>query len=137
MKIDLRKPNLRDVPVGIIVITSKGFEFELIERTQGKEKWKDLTSGITWYDVEEGKYTHYQAVEKFGENLPTKEESQTAEEHGFREVLPNMGRWFWCSSIYPNYTDYAFVFNGYNGVIFDDDRVNYSGSVRLISRTKE
>jgi hypothetical protein len=116
LEIDLRILVLRNVCIGHIVTTSKGFSFQLVSRKDKKESWLDLTSKLTWHDREDLTYTHYKAVEKFGDNLPTIEEFQVAEKHGFREVCPNMtDSWFWSSSLYPYYTDVAQGFNGSNG----------------------
>ena len=100
--IDLRLPqyNLREVKTGTLVITSQGFKFKLVKRTKdGKESWKDLTSGIIWHNKEDSYYTYEEAITKFGESLPTKEDFETAETHGFREILPNMDYWYWSTSL--------------------------------------
>src|ERR1035437_8937640 len=105
MKIDLRTPDIRTCEVGTIVISKTGHEFELLERTNGKDVWKDLTSGLVWFDMEKEKYTHNEAVEKFKDRLPTIEEFAEAEKHGFRDILPNIeDRWFWSASLYPTGT---------------------------------
>lgn len=134
--IDLTLPNLREVAVGSVVRTSKGTLFELISRDErGKEIWLDKTSGIIWGDAEDDKYNHHDAVEKFGDKLPTKEEFEIAEEHGFREVLPNIrGNWFWSGSVNPVNASYAYFFNGGYGVVGGGDRSVNSGSVRCVSR---
>ena len=54
--IDLRSPDLRKAVVGTTVITSKGFKFKLVSRKKDKESWKDLTSNLTWHDVEDKNY---------------------------------------------------------------------------------
>lgn len=137
MKIDLRKPDLRIVSVGTIVITSKGFEFELIDRdTDDKETWKDLTSGLKWFDKEDKNYTHDQAMELFKspeKRLPTIEEFEEAEEHGFREVLPNIDYWFWSASLNPNDSEVARDFNGVNGSTYYYSRSLFS-AVRCVGR---
>jgi hypothetical protein len=136
MKISLKQPNLRNVEVGTVVETSKGFEFELMERKFGdKEAWKDLTSGVTWYDVEDGKYNHHDALKRFKDELPTKEEFEEAEKHGFREVLQNIkDRWFWSSSVHPDYSDVAFVFVGSSGGVGIYYRDSLNGSARCVGR---
>ena len=132
--IDLRTSDLRKVPVGTTVITSKGFKFKLVSRKKGKESWKDLTSKLTWHDAEDEKYRHYQAQEKFGNGFPTKEEFEVAESHGFREVVPNMAnKWFWSSSVDPYSTYYAFGFGGDDGDIYYDFRF-FNYSVRCVLR---
>ena len=102
--IDLRQPedDLRKAKVGTIVITSKGFEFKLMSRKAGKECWLDCTSKVIWHDREDKTYTHFEAVEKFGDALPTIEEFKKAKKHGFLEILPDMDYWFWSSSLYPD-----------------------------------
>ena len=116
--------------VGDVVTTSKGFDFQLLEN----QAWKDITSGITWSDVEPKNYTFDDAVKTFGTELPTKEEFTIAESHGFREILPNMkNNWFWSPSVYPYYTDVAYVFSGNFGNIYYDVR-DLSDSVRCIER---
>jgi len=114
MRIDLReKQNLRKVPTGTIVISEKGFEFELMSRDgDGRESWKDTTSGLVWHDRESEDYNHRQAVEKFGDKLPTIEEFTEGEKHGFRDVLPNIKYWFWSASLSSDSTGYARVFFG-------------------------
>lgn len=135
MKIDLRMPDLRKVPVGTVVITSKGFEFELMFREAGKELWKDCTARIFWHDVQDEKFSYKQAVDKFGDSLPSKEEFEIAEEHGFREVVPNMNRWFWSSSASPYSTGSAYGFDGDDGGIDYAIYRNYKyGSVRCVGR---
>jgi len=130
LEIDLRILVLRNVCIGHIVTTSKGFSFQLVsrkdrkDRKDKKESWLDLTSKLTWHDREDLTYTHYKAVEKFGDNLPTIEEFKLAELHGFREILPNMQYWFWSASLYPGSSVFAQFFSGYYGgsdVYFRDD----------------
>lgn len=134
--IDLRQPkyDLRKVEVGTVVITSKGFEFRLMTREQGKESWLDCTSKVIWYDREDETYTHYEAIERFKDALPTIEEFQKAEEHGFREVCPNMhSYWFWSSSLDSNVSEYARGFFGSDGD--GDSGFRYGGgSVRCVGR---
>lgn len=144
MKIDLReKIDLRKVAVGTIVISTKGFEWELMERYSSikddleilKEAWKDLTTGIIWFDREDKTYTHYEAVEKFGNKIPTIEEWEVAEDHGARDILPNMAHWFWSASLSPppSYAYGARGLYGYDGNSYDVNR-DYDGSVRLVGR---
>ena len=113
--IDLRVPkhDFRKVKTGTIAITSKGFKFKLVKRTKdGKESWKDLTSGIIWHNKEDSYYTHDEAVTKFGDKLPTKEEFEVAESHGFREILPNMDYWYWSASLFSGNRRFAWIFDG-------------------------
>lgn len=138
--IDLRTPDLRDpktCPVGTIVISTKGFNFKLVERTvDGKESWLDETSDLIWHDVEEGKYNHYQAQEKFGKSLPTKEKLKEAKSCGLFEsgILPNTaGHWFWTASVSPDSVSFAYVLDGNDGDIYGGNRDYNYGSVRLVS----
>lgn len=118
------------IKLGDIITTSKGYDFVML----GHNIWKDVTSGITWYDMESKKYTYDDAVKTFGTKLPTKEDFVAAEDHGFREILPNMkSNWFWSSSAYPYFTDFACGFDGACGGIYNDFR-NVFGSVRCIAR---
>ena len=133
--IDLRQPkyDLRKARVGTVVITSKGFKFKLMSRKTKKECWLDCTSKAIWHDREDKTYTHYEAVRKFGDALPTIEEFKEAETHGFREVLPNMEHWFWSSSLNPNGTGFAQDFYG-NGGSSNYYSRDYYKSVRCVGR---
>ena len=134
MVIDLRRPDLRTVEPGTTVITTKDGVFQLLSRIDGKESWKDQKTGLTWHDVEDKKFSYYEAVEKFGDRIPTKEEFEEAEKHGFREVLPNMeNRWFWSASVNAGNTGYAYYFYGRYGYIGYDVR-NDEEAVRCVGR---
>jgi hypothetical protein len=133
LETNLRILVLRNVCIGHIVTTSKGFSFQLVSRKDKKESWLDLTSKLTWHDREDLTYTHYKAVEKFGDNLPTIEEFKLAELHGFREILPNMQYWFWSASLNPYDSDSAQGFNGYDGVSGLAGR-GFGWSVRCVGR---
>lgn len=132
MIIDLRKPNLRELNVGDGVYTSKGFHFYLLKKEDSKESWLDETSGLIWHDKEEGQYTHYEAVEKFKDSLPTVKEFKLAEKHGFREVLPNIEDSFWTSSMHSKITMEAYDFDGRDGVIYSASRDYAYNSVRCV-----
>ena len=110
--IDLRKTDLRKVPVGTVVVTSKGFKFKLISRKSGREGWRDLSSKLVWFSKEDGSYNFDEAISKFGDKLPTKEEFEEAENHGFREVLEYPHDYFWSASVYSNNRNYAWIFGG-------------------------
>lgn len=137
MKIDLRKLNLRKVPIGTIVTSLKGYDFELISRVNDKESWKDLTSGLTWNDVEDEKYKYDEAIKNFSskqKGLPTSEEFEIAERHGFREILPNFERrWFVSSSLYSYSDNFVRDFGGDYGDTGVGDR-DYYYSVRCVGR---
>jgi len=134
LETNLRILILRNVCVGHVVTTSKGFQFKLVSRDSGKESWLDIASGLTWHDREDESYTHHKAVEKFGDSLPTIEEYRIAEKHGFREILPNMDHWFWSSSLYPSNADYAQDFVGTYGSSGYGVRDSNFYSVRCVGR---
>lgn len=133
--IDLRQPkhDFRTVAVGTIVITSAGFKFKLMARKKGKESWKDISTKLTWHDREDEIYTHYKAVEKFGGSLPTIQEFQEAEKHGFREVLPNMNYCFWSASVVSTNRNSAWYFYSYNGIVYSSNHYT-SYPVRCVGR---
>jgi hypothetical protein len=141
---------LREVPAGTQCKTSKGVEFQLVNRdTTGAsplETWKDLSSGLTWYDnlpngfdgITSAGYNQYEAFTictlDLQRSLPTIDDFNTAETHGFREVLPNMANnYFWSSSLYPGDSDVAQVFAGYDGFSGYDVR-GFNYSVRCVGR---
>jgi hypothetical protein len=135
--IDLRPPNLADVEVNTKVITSKGYSFTLTKKDNaGNQYWHDNTSGLIWGPVEQGKFSHHEATAKFGNMLPTKEEFEEAEKHGFREVIPRIKDfWLWSSSVYPYYTDGACVFVGsYGGIVNYYRSYAYGAAVCVAAR---
>lgn len=103
--------------------------FVLVARTiDAYEIWKDMKSGFLWSDVLSGKipmpralsscHNQLDEVAKIsGVNwkLPSIEQFNSAEEHGFRSVLPNMDNWFWSSSKEDGLRDGMYVFNGHKG----------------------
>jgi hypothetical protein len=93
------------------ITTSKGFIWSKV-----RNGWKDNATGIIWYPALKGLYTWEQAKEQaqvLNLDLPTKEDFQTAELHGFREVLKDMvSNYFWSSSPYPTNSDLAYYFYG-------------------------
>lgn len=116
--------------IGDIVTTSRGFNFEFL----GNNIWKDLTSGITWYDIENRKHKHDEAIDQFKNRLPSKEDFKLAELHGFREILPSMkNNRFWSSSVRPNDSGFAYFFGGNDGDVYYGYR-SFSGSVRCVGR---
>lgn len=127
---DLRRPTYL---TGDIVITLKGFKFELVESSSAGESWKDLQTGLIWLPQEDGRYDFHQAIEKFGDRLPTINEFELAELHGFREIVPFKNEWYWSSSVHPNFTDLAFIFNGGNGYVSYGSRNYNVFSVRCVS----
>lgn len=96
-----------------IITTSKGFQFE--KTTKG---WKDLTSNLTWKFIDESEeYTYGEAVKKFGDSLPTKEDFEKAERHGFREVIELKNDWYWSSSLVSYGRLSAWIFGSTNGYV--------------------
>jgi len=120
-----------------LVHSVSGHRWKFIEYYDGdKEKWMDVQTGLVWCDVEDDTMTHYKAIELFNtddKRLPTKEEWEEAEKHEIRFVLPNFNnKWFWSSSVHPDYSYYAYIFDGRGGD-FVFDRFNGWVSVRCIS----
>lgn len=138
MIVDLRPPNLRKIEIGTEVISLKGHHFKLLNRTSEGETWLDVSSGLTWLPISASKINHYEAEkhQTDSQRLPTKEEFEVAERHGFRDVLDNMnGRWFWSSSVHPDYSLYAYHFHGRIGYIYVDYRdLDDDFAVRCVSR---
>ena len=131
MKIDSRKPDLKAVKIGTVVITTKGFEFSRVENG-----WLDSKTKLTWFYPEPKKLNQYEAMEKYNspsKRLPTKEEFEDAEKHGFREVLEINSSLFWSSSVNPNRADCAYVFNGSNGDIHYGYRDSYGEAALCVS----
>lgn len=112
MIIDLRKPDLKNATLDTKVITSKGFTF-----TRTEDGWRDDETGLVWHYSTYWRGTHYEAQKKFGDKLPSKEQFEEAEKHGFREVLEIKSGWFWSSSVVPFNDDSAYDFVGYDGGI--------------------
>ncbi len=111
--------NLRSVVVGFKCRTSKGAIYERVARANFGESWKD-SDGLIWSDYI-GSHSQYDAVslcQRLSGTLPARADFERGEANGFREVLPNMkDRWFWSSSVRPNYSAYAYDFNGDIGYI--------------------
>ena len=113
-----------------IVTTSKEFQFE---KTQ--IGWKDLTSGLTWKFTDEAdQYNYDDAIKQFGNSLPTKEEFEQAESHGFREIIKlKEDRWYWSSSLVSDSRVNAwFFYSSYGGV--DGYNRNFPFWVRCVGR---
>jgi len=127
--------NPREAAVGDVIVTSTGNEWQLVERSDVRESWKDLSTGITWHDKEDGTLSHYDAVARYGDSLPTKEEWELADENGAIEVLPNMRSWFWSTSVHVDYPDDVYVFYGLKGT-FDylDKNADDMVLARIVSR---
>ena len=133
MNIDLRKYNLREVPIGTVVTTSKGFNFELIGRFETDEHWLDVTSGLVWMPKNPAQFTHNMVMEKFGDSIPTRTMVEEGENHGFREVLDVKG-WYWTSTPVPGVKEIAWGINGFSGKFGYGIRSNDLGMVLCVSR---
>ena len=127
LKLDLNK-----LPIGIEVKTRKGFIWKQVKRGT----WLDVSSGLTWLPIEPKQYTHHEAMalETKSKHLPTKADFEQAELHGIREVVNCFKKWFWSSSINPNNSSLAFVFDGGGGDFGYYDYRNINYSVRCVSR---
>lgn len=113
-----------------IVKTSTGHEWEIGEFTA-----KDLTSGLIWnLKGEDGTYTHQEALDKFGDKLPTKEEFEIAEEHGCRDVLNLSSTWYWSASVYSNFHATAWIFDGAYGFVHGSVFRSFNYAVRCVGR---
>ena len=109
--------------------TSTGHEWSITDRTA-----KDLTSGLIWQlQDESGCYTHQEALDKFGDKLPTTEEFEIAESHGCREVLKFAKQWYWSASVCSFYRAYAWIFNGALGNVSLNNR-SLNIAVRCVGR---
>ncbi len=63
--------------------------------------------------------------------LPTKEDWESAEKHGVREVLPNLPRWFWAETDFARHVDFAWQFNAFDGFL-STDSIYYTHAVRCV-----
>jgi hypothetical protein len=127
--------DLHQVAVGFKCRTANGSIYERVARANFGEAWKG-PDGLIWSDYV-GSYSQYNAVKackSIGGTLPARADFERGEANGFRELLPNIKvRWFWSSSVNP-YDPYdAYVFNGYDGIFYNDDR-DYTYSVRCVAR---
>lgn len=103
-----------------IKTTSTGHKWEVTDTTA-----KDLATGLVWdLKDEEGYFTYDEAVDKFGDKLPTIEEFRIAEEHGCRDVLNFKDTWYWSASVVSNFSAYAWLFYAANGNVNSNFRVN-------------
>ena len=97
----------------------------------------DLRTGIKWFKAtDENKYSYEEAIEKYSNSLPTKEEFEEAEKHGIRVVLEDFDqRWYWSSSVVSYNQAFSWYFYGTNGYVNLNIR-NLNYSVRYIERPK-
>jgi len=109
--------------------TSSGHTWSMTENG-----WLDESSGLVWKcEDEEGTYTYDDAIAKFGESLPTKEEWELAEKHGVREVLSLDRKFYWSASVHSFSRSNAwFFYSLYGNVLIAYRFITYS--VRLIVR---
>lgn len=125
-----------------------------------------LPSGTLWCsENEEGYYTYDEAIEKFGDNLPTKEQweelvnkcSWSRECNGYKVVVPNGNTIilppkgylafdgvvyrgdtlgnYWSSSPYDSNKAWVWYFYS-NGMCIDCDKRGFGFSVRLVKNNK-
>ena len=80
----------------------------------------DKRTGIKWFKaIDKKKYTYEEAIAKYGDKLPTKEEYEEAEKHGIRFVLDDFeDKYYWSSSVYSSNRNYSWHFYGTNGNVF-------------------
>lgn len=126
--------DLRSAAVGFKCRTSKGAIFERVARQGFGEAWKG-PDGLVWSDFV-GKYSQYDAImacKKLNGTLPSRADFERAEAKGFREILPNMKKWFWSSSAHPTYDFAASVFSSKHGIIDGVSRYGI-GSVRCVGQ---
>ena len=132
--------------------------------TSGKMVWRDLKSNLLVSDILDEKYTHYQVKDictdnssleargnlttvnwslpsgypKFlnGKNdFPDKDaDFETLEANGIRKVIDISDRCFWSSSVDPDNFDFVYVFDGDDGVIYNDHRGYNVSSVLCVGR---
>jgi len=96
--------------------------------------WRDDSTLLTWKtEDEDDRHTFDDAVAKFRESLPTKEEWKLAEKHGVREVLSLHGNMYWSASVNSSYLPSAGYFDSSYGNVLIAYRVS-TFSVRLIVR---
>ena len=128
MTLEQTKHNLK-ARMGYEITTSKGFTWTAVPTG-----WLDTTSKLVWrYEDEPGEYTFDDAVSRFGESLPTKEEYEEAEKHGIREVLNLSGWRYWSASVYSLTRSFAWYFYSNYGYVYNLNR-NTPNSVRCVGR---
>jgi len=107
-----------------------------------KRHWKltkdyvlDKRTGIKWFKVTDKKqYTYEEAMEKYGNSLPSKEEFEEAEKHGIRFILDDFeGRYYWSASLVSSIRGCAWFFISNIGVVYDFNR-DFPYGVRCVSR---
>lgn len=125
----IEKLKSKDINTTNIIKTNSGFEWLKVNGG-----FKDLTSGLVWKDNdEEGLYSFNEAIEKFMNKLPTKDEYEIALTHDLLEVVIFSRTWYWSASVNAGDRNYAWVFNGAFGNLFNHNRFNIN-SVRCVAR---
>ena len=118
-----------------VCVTKKGAKFKRVQRTNFGKAWQD-EAGMIWSD-RIGRANHYYAIENckaIHGKLPSRDDFIRAEANGIREVMPNMkDHWFWCSSVHPNVSAFAYFF-GYDGNDGNSDDVSHGtlGNLRSV-----
>lgn len=121
--------HLLKVRMGYEITTSTGHTWTAVPTG-----WLDLSTNLVWkYENEEGTYTFDEAVARFGEDLPTKEEYEEAGKHGILEVLDLEGKWLWSASVFSTTRSLAWYFYSNHGNGLLNSRSNTT-SVRCVGR---
>ena len=123
----IEKLKSKDMNTTNIIKTKSGFEWLKVNGG-----FKDLTSGLVWKDNdEEGLYSFNEAIEKFMNKLPTKDEYEIALTHGLSEVVSFSRTWYWSAST--STSTYAWYFKGVQGYLYTKNQ-NNNFSVRCVAR---
>jgi len=94
----------------------------------------DKRTGIKWYKaIDTRRYTYEEAMEKYGNSLPSKEEFEEAEKHGIRVVLEDFEGDYWSASLVSSNRNYAWYFYSDFGDVFDNNR-GLANGVRCVGR---
>lgn len=110
-----------------IKITSNGFRWQV----NSNNSCIDLITGITWLPKEPGIFTYDQAVAKFGNRLPTREQFEMAIEHNITEVFNDFKHaWFWTRTSHSS--SFAYNFASYDKNIYYFLK-HYKYSIRTIN----
>jgi hypothetical protein len=135
------KPLVHPMEDTSIIVENKNVKNELHISKSGytwkkePEGYRDMTTNILWYyhtDLTE--YTYDEAVAKYGDRLPTKEEFEEAENHGIREVMTDFkGKFFWSASLVSSNRNFACYFFSDLGDVYVNVR-NFAGGVRCVGR---
>lgn len=119
--------------------------WSLVTRTaEFKEVWQDSNTGLVWGDRLPNTMNYDDAQKacngsasengklRLAFRVPTIDEYKQAEKNGIRSALPNIGYWYWSSSVYSEYTRGAWLFSGDYGYTNYDFR-DYDYSVRCVA----